>query len=289
MFSFDDINLFVQTVRHRGIGAAAKANNLQRSKVSRRILELEKQLGYQLLIRTTRHIELTDRGQWLFDQANAPLDSLFEAVNLMKTERLTPQGKMRIAIPPALGMTELFSTIVEAYLSQYPQVKLEVEHQKQSIDLRRSNIDLQILPSYIEPLHDDYVQQHLIYLNYCMVASKDYLAKWGVPKRVSDLHKHQLLASRYNRSLLPDSLEYHLYSDDLQLLIRLATSGKGIALLPRLLLKDSVHSGGLLEILEEQSFTELKLTLIYPSQPYLPEKTRAMVQMMRHSFNNRDT
>ncbi len=286
MFSFDDINLFVQAVRHQGISAAAKAHHLQRSKVSRRIQELEKQLGYQLLIRTTRHIELTERGQWLFDQANGPLDNLFEAVSLMKSERLAPQGKMRITIPPALGMIELFSTIIEDYLCKYPQVKLEVEHQKQAIDLRRTNTDLQILPSYIPALHDDYVQQHLIYLNYCMVASKEYLTEYGVPERVSELHQHQLLASRYNRSLLPDSLDFHLYSDDLQLLIRLAASGKGIALLPRLLVNESLMKGELMEVLEEQSFTELKLTLIYPSQPYLPEKTRAMVQMLRQSFDN---
>ncbi|MBE7215077.1 LysR family transcriptional regulator [Shewanella benthica] len=285
MPSLDDINLFVQTVRHQGISSAAKANGLQRSKVSRRLQELEKQLGYQLLIRTTRNIELTERGQWLYEQVNGPLNRLNEAVNLMQTERMTPQGKMRLAIPPALGMTEIFSNVIEDYVNRYPDVRLEVEHQKQAIDLRRTDTDLQILPSYIGTLHHDYVQQHLLYLSFCMVASASYLSQFGTPNQVSDLASHQLLASRYNRSLLPADVEYQLYSDDLQLLIRLAKSGKGVALLPRLLVDKYLQDASLHEILAQQNFTELKLTLIYPSQPYLPEKTRAMVQLLRQYFD----
>ncbi|BAJ01135.1 LysR family transcriptional regulator [Shewanella violacea] len=284
MPSFDDINLFVQTVRHQGISSAAKANGLQRSKVSRRLQELEKQLGYQLLIRTTRNIELTERGRWLFEQVDAPLNKLNEAINLMQTERMEPQGKMRLAIPPALGMTEIFSNVIEDYVNQYPDVRLEVEHQKQAIDLRRTDTDLQILPSYIGTLHDDYVQQHLLYLRFCMVASKSYLSQFGTPKQVCDLGSHQLLASRYNRSLLPTDFEYHLYSDDLLLLIRLAKLGKGVALLPRLLVEKDLQDASLIEILDQKSFTQLKLTLIYPSQPYLPEKTRAMVKLLRESL-----
>ena len=285
MPSLDDINLFVQTVRHQGISSAAKANGLQRSKVSRRLQELEKHLGYQLLIRTTRNIELTERGQWLYEQVNDPLNKLNEAVNLMQTERMTPQGKMRLAIPPALGMTEIFSNVIEDFVNRFPDVRLEVEHQKQAIDLRRTDTDLQILPSYIGTLHHDYVQQHLLYLSFCMVASASYLSQFGTPNQVSDLASHQLLASRYNRSLLPADVEYQLYSDDLQLLIRLAKSGKGVALLPRLLVDKYLQDASLHEILAQQNFTELKLTLIYPSQPYLPEKTRAMVQLLRQYFD----
>ena len=85
--------------------------------------------------------------------------------------------------------------------------------------------------------------------------------------------------------MLPADVEYQLYSDDLQLLIRLAKSGKGVALLPRLLVDKYLQDASLHEILAQQNFTELKLTLIYPSQPYLPEKTRAMVQLLRQYFD----
>ncbi|MCV5275223.1 LysR family transcriptional regulator, partial [Escherichia coli] len=72
--SVDDIYLFTQTVVHGGISAAAEANQLQRSKVSRRLQELEKSLGVQLLIRTTRSIELTEHGKRLFELVGQPID-----------------------------------------------------------------------------------------------------------------------------------------------------------------------------------------------------------------------
>lgn len=283
--SFDDIYLFVLVVRHKGISSAANFAGLQRSKVSRRLQQLEKSLGHQLLIRTTRAIELTQQGEWLYQQVSNPINTLLDASRLMKEQHLTPKGTLRIAIPPALGMTEVFSQLIEQYIDQYSEVKLEIEHHVQSLDLRRKNIDLQILPSYIEPQHDDYVQQRLIQIPYSMVASAEYLEINGQPDNVTQLDRFHLLASRYNKSLLPQGLTYHLFSDDLNLLQRLALSGKGIALLPSILVEDKIQTGQLIEVLPRQSFTDLTITLVYPTPSYLPEKTRVMVTLFRQTFS----
>lgn len=284
--SFDDIYLFVLIVRHNGISSAAQFAGLQRSKVSRRLQELEKALGYQLLIRTTRAIELTQQGKWLYEQASSPINTLVDASRLMKEQHLTPKGTLKVAIPPALGMTEIFSKLIERYMEEYTEVKLEIEHHVQSLDLRRKSVDLQILPSYLEPLHDDYVQQRLIQIPYSMVASSDYLKCHGQPENVAQLNDFHLLASRYNKSLLPQGLNYQLFSDDLNLLLRLALSGKGIALLPSLLIEESISRGELVEVLPRTSFTDLTITLVYPTPSYLPEKTRAMVKLFRETFAN---
>jgi DNA-binding transcriptional LysR family regulator len=283
--SFDDIYLFVLIVRHKGISSAAQFSGLQRSKVSRRLQELEKALGHQLLIRTTRSIELTQHGRWLYEQVSNPINTLVDTSRLMKEQHLTPKGTLKVAVPPALGMTEIFSQLIERYMKEYTEVKLEIEHHVQSLDLRRENVDLQILPSYIEPLHDDYVQQRLIQIPYSMVASEKYLMLNGYPDNVVQLNNFHLLASRYNKSLLPQGLDYQLFSDDLNLLFRLALSGKGIALLPSLLIEDSINRGELVEVLPRASFTDLTITLVYPTPSYLPEKTRAMVKLFRETFS----
>ena len=286
MVSFDDIYLFVLIVRHKGISSAAQFAGLQRSKVSRRLQELEKALGYQLLIRTTRAIELTQQGKWLYEQTSNPINTLVDASRLMKEQHLTPKGTLKIAIPPALGMSEIFSNLIERYMAEYTDVKLEIEHHVQSLDLRRKSVDLQILPSYLEPLHDDYVQQRLIQIPYSMVTSPDYLEQHGYPENIAELNQFHLLASRFNKSLLPQGLNYQLFSDDLNLLLRLALSGKGIALLPSLLIEDCIKKGELVEVLPRTSFTDLTITLVYPTPSYLPEKTRAMVKLFRETFSN---
>ncbi|TLS70297.1 LysR family transcriptional regulator, partial [Photobacterium damselae] len=100
--SFDDLYLFMLTVRHGGISSAAKAYSMQRSKVSRRLQELEKSIGCQLLIRTTRHIELTENGRALYEQISQPLTSVNQAVNLLESRQKELQGVLRVAVPAAL-------------------------------------------------------------------------------------------------------------------------------------------------------------------------------------------
>ncbi|ROS01623.1 DNA-binding transcriptional LysR family regulator [Sinobacterium caligoides] len=284
MTSLDDLNLFALTVRHQGISAAAAATNMQRSKISRRLQALEHALGYQLLIRTTRHIELTEQGRWLYRQIESPLNTLQAATELMVERGTAPKGLMRIAIPPTLGVTEFFADTIERYISLYPQVQLEIEHEKSAIDLRRSNTDLQLLPGFIDSLHDDYVQQSLIQFPYTLVASPCYLSKKGRPKALAELADYDFLASRYTRSLMPECRNYRLFSDDLRLLHQLAKAGQGIAILPTSMIEEDLASGALSNIDCADQLTPPSISLIYPAQAYLPERTRLMVKMLRDNF-----
>jgi DNA-binding transcriptional LysR family regulator len=283
MHSLDDLQLFALTVRYQGISAAAKACHLQRSKVSRRLQELERQLGYQLLIRTTRHIELTEQGEWLYQQVGSHLNTLDEAMSMLAEQNREPMGKLRMAIPPVLGVTEFFTSVIERYTSLYPKVKLEIEHQKQAIDLRRTNTDIQVLPVYSPPINDDYVQQYFIELPCVMVASPDYLAKMGEPKSVDELTQHLLLGNRYSKMQLPRNTDYYVYSEDLHLLRNMARDGKGISMLPAVMVNPGIKEGIFIPLLHDHKFAGLKVTLIYASKPFQSQKCRNMVQLLRQT------
>ncbi|GAA4890328.1 LysR family transcriptional regulator [Ferrimonas pelagia] len=282
--NFDDLSLFAAVVRHRGINAAATACDLQRSKVSRRLQHLEQALGYQLLIRTTRHIELTEKGQWLYNQIQAPLETIESATGWMTEQRSRPSGTLRMAIPPVLGMTELFSHIMEQYMLHYPDIQLNIRHEKASVDLRRTNTDLQILPNYVPPQHDDFVQQRLVDLPYRIVASPRYLAAHGHPNSHEQLSEHTFLASGYIRHAYQSKVRDKHYSDDLHLLKRLACQGHGITALPALLVDKAILQGELIELLAEQRLPDLRVSVIYPTKAYLPEKTRTMIRYLHQVF-----
>ncbi|MGF1869899.1 LysR family transcriptional regulator [Photobacterium indicum] len=284
--SMDDLYLFVLTVRHGGISAAAKAYSLQRSKVSRRLQELEKALGSQLLIRTTRHIELTENGRLLYEQVNQPLTMANQAVNLLENRQKELQGVLRIAVPAALITSSMFAELIDKYTVCFPNVLLEIQHCQESIDLKRDNIDLQLLPNTLKIVNEDYVQQTLLPFPCCLVASPDYIATHGAPKDLANLMDHRILVSRYNSTALADGLMIRLCSDDLRLIHHMAKSAHGIALLPTILVREAVTAGDLVNVLSGERFPEIKLTLIYPSREYLPEKTRAMIQLLRDTFTN---
>ncbi|MGX9459729.1 LysR family transcriptional regulator [Shewanella sp. A14] len=281
MPSLDDLQLFAYTVQYKGISAAATKCNLQRSKVSRRLQELEKRLGYQLLIRTTHNIELTEHGKWLYEQVASRLNAVETAMSHLEEQNREPKGKLRMAIPPVLGVTEFFTNVIEMYTNIYPGVHIEIEHQKQAIDLIRTNTDIQVLPAYCPPLNDDYVQQYFLELPCCMVASAAYLQKMGKPDTIEDLDNHKLLGNRYCKMWLPGHIDYYVYSEDLHLLRNLARDGKGIIILPTVMLKNGIEEGEFQQLLCHHRLPDLKITLVYAAQPYLSRKCKKMVQLLR--------
>ncbi|UUM31791.1 LysR family transcriptional regulator [Vibrio japonicus] len=282
--SLDDLYLFTQTVVHGGISAAADANNMQRSKVSRRLQELEKNLGFQLLIRTTRTIELTEHGTRLFELVGQSIEHVQEGLNVMNEYQRELSGKVRLAIPSALMSSAAFNSIITAYTTRYPDISVEIENHQESVDLKRQAFDLQLLPSVVKVTDDSYVQFSLLPYRSHFVASKAYLGRYAPIRDITDLKQHRLLTNRYNANLLEPELHIALKSDDLHLLRSMAIAGNGIAFIPQAHSKPDLADGLLTEVLPEFTHPKQHLTLIYPSSLFLPNKVKALIELFREKF-----
>ncbi|EJV9311000.1 TPA: LysR family transcriptional regulator [Vibrio vulnificus] len=282
--SLDDLYLFTQTVMHGGISAAANAQKMQRSKVSRRLQELEKALGCQLLIRTTRSIELTEQGQRLIELVGQPMTHLQQGLAVMSEHNQPSGGKVRLAIPSALMTSAAFNAIVSQFSQRFPSVSLEIENHQQSVDLRRQAFDLQLLPDGAKVSDDSYVQFSLLPYRSHLVASQAYLATHPAIHCLEDLRQHRLLTNRYNADLLDPSLPLALKSDDLHLLRSMAMAGQGIAFIPQVHSKPALEEGNLVEVLPHLTHAKQHLTLIYPSALYLPEKVKVLIELFREKF-----
>ncbi|BDR13046.1 LysR family transcriptional regulator [Vibrio sp. STUT-A11] len=282
--SLDDIYLFTQTVVHGGISAAAEANQLQRSKVSRRLQELEKALGVQLLIRTTRSIELTAHGKRLFELVGQSVDHIQQGLSAMYEYQQELSGKVRLAIPSALMSSAAFSAIISEYTQRYPDISVEIENHQESVDLKRQSFDLQLLPSVVKVTDDSYIQFSLLPYTSHFVASEAYLEAHPPIESLEDLKHHRLLTNRYNANLLDPALDVALKSDDLNLLRSMAVAGNGIAFIPQTHSKPSLQDGLLVEVLPEIAHPKQHLTLIYPSTLFLPNKVVALIELFREKF-----
>ncbi|MCD9513953.1 LysR family transcriptional regulator [Photobacterium carnosum] len=282
--SMDDLYLFMLTVRHGGISAAATAHGLQRSKISRRLQELEKALHCQLLIRTTRHIELTENGRLLYQHINQPLTEVNHAVNLLESQQNSLQGVLRLAATASFISSPMFAEVLDAYANQFPLVRIELLYLQKSVDLERENIDLQLLPNMAEIINVDYVQQAFLTSSNGLFASSEYLKQHSEPKTIAELQQHWLLASRYNSTLLQEGTRLRLMSEDINMIQQMAVFGQGIALLPNILMQESLLQGKLVQVLTDVNFSDIMMTVVYPSRRFLPEKTRAMVTLLREKF-----
>lgn len=282
--SMDDLYLFILTVRHGGISAAATAHGLQRSKVSRRLQELEKALHCQLLIRTTRHIELTENGRLLYQHISQPFTDVNHAINLLESQQNSFQGVLRLAVTVSFISSPMFVEVLDTYARQFPLVRLELLHFQESIDLERENVDLQLLPNMVEIINHDYVQQAFLTSSNGLFASPAYLQQHSEPKTMVELQQHWLLISRHNATLLPEGTRLRLVSEDINMIQQMASLGQGIALLPNILMQESLQQGKLVQVLTDVNYSDIMMTLVYSSRRFLPEKTRAMVTLLHQKF-----
>lgn len=282
--NLDDIYLFTQTVLHGGISAAAQANHLQRSKVSRRLQELEKALGYQLLIRTTRTIELTDHGQRLFSLVSQPIEQIAQGLSSMREQQHELSGKVRIAIPSALMSSAAFNAIISEYTTNFPEISVEIENHQESVDLKRQAFDLQLLPSSAKVSDDSYIQFSLLPYRSHLVASQTYLDSHSPITTLDDLHDHRVLTNRYNTNLLDTHINIALRSDDLSLLRSMAIAGAGVAFIPQVHSKPALDGGQLVEVLPQVVHPQQHLTLIYPSAQFLPHRVKILIDLFRERF-----
>ena len=97
----EDLNTlyyFTQVVEHRGFAAAGRALDMPKSKLSRRISELEERLGVRLINRTSRHCSLTEIGQVYYQRCLAMRVEAEAAAEVIERNRSEPQGLSLIHI-----------------------------------------------------------------------------------------------------------------------------------------------------------------------------------------------
>src|SRR6188768_840257 len=138
-----DLNLvtaFVEVVEAQSFTAAAKTLGLPKSSVSRRVTELEKELGVPLLHRTTRKLSLTDAGRAYFAQAERALTELRGAAELASGMDAEPRDIVRITAPVDVGVMGL-PELLGDFSRRYPNIHVELSLSTRELDLREEGFD----------------------------------------------------------------------------------------------------------------------------------------------------
>jgi DNA-binding transcriptional LysR family regulator len=232
-----------------------------------------------------RTIELTESGKHLYELIYQQFYHVEQSLIAMEESKQEFTGTVRIAIPSALMLSDIFKSIVIEYSIEFPNVRIEIENHHESIDLKRQGFDLQVLPDAVGVTDDSYVQFSLLHYGSNLVASPGYLESHPPCETVNDLRSHRIFTNRYNADLLSEDIPVRLKTDDLNLMHELALKGQGIAFLPQTHSKKSLDSGELVKVLPSYKFPRLSLTLIYPSAKALSKKTRAFIDLFKNKLN----
>ena len=139
--NLNDLMYFSQVVEHGGFSAAERVLGISKSRLSRRLTELEASLGVRLLQRSTRKLALTEAGQLFYQHCQAMLSEAQAAVNVVQQLRSSPRGTVRVSVPVTISQT-ILSQILPEFMHRYPEVRVVMRVTNRVVDLFEDSIDI---------------------------------------------------------------------------------------------------------------------------------------------------
>ena len=287
----NDLQFFTHVVEHGGYAAAERALGIPKSRLSRRVSQLEADLGVRLLQRSTRKFAVTEVGQSVYRHAQSMLSeaqAAREAVDRLSAE---PRGLVKVSAPIALA-EDMLAKLLPEFLVANPQVRLQLHVSNRRVDLITEGFDVAVRVR--TKLDDDgeLVLRRFGQINELLVASPAYLQRHGRPKQPQELASHRTLSMREDEGRQRWTLEGPggavevvqikptLMAHDFPLLMSAARAGLGIALLPESVCADAVRAGDLEVVVPEWQLPQGICHAVFPSRRGLLPAVRALIDFL---------
>jgi DNA-binding transcriptional LysR family regulator len=243
MEDLNDMLYFAEVAERGGFAAAGRALGVPKSRLSRRVAELEARLGVRLLQRTTRKLSLTEVGDIYLRHCSAMRDEAIAAADAVAQLQVEPRGLLRVTCPVTLAQSTL-GYLIPRYLAMFPRVKLDLRVTNRVVDLVEEGVDVALR---VRPTLDDsgsLVVKQLGATSGHLLASPVQLRRQGTPATPADLAGLDTLAmsSADGKSawvlMGPEGQEFTFHhqpryvADDLQTLKLAVLAGTGVSFLP---------------------------------------------------------
>ncbi|MGJ7605648.1 LysR family transcriptional regulator [Variovorax sp. LT1R20] len=134
---------FALVAMNGGLGKASRASGRSKATLSRRIADLEEQLGVRLIERSARGLKLTEAGQMLMDRTEGPMHEVADAMTSAREGLSVPRGRLRIASPVLFSQLAM-GRISAEFCTAYPEVSCEVVADDRLVDLVEEQFDAAI-------------------------------------------------------------------------------------------------------------------------------------------------
>lgn len=290
----NDLDLFVAVAKLGSFAKAAASFDTRRALVSRRIGELENQLGTPLFIRTTRAMSLTPSGELFLEQVEPILNQLYNATHTIRNQHSQLEGKLRIGLLPFAD--KLLATQIADFSFVYPQVQLDVFTITGGYrEITRLGLDFALDVGQLDD--SSFIAKKLISFKQKLFASPDYLAKNPKISSIDDLQAHQLLASRSGsrstEGLIDNQwhftntsvdVKHKVTTSDFNSLYSFCLAGAGVAQLPSTIVLNDLVNKRLVNVLPDLETEETDVYLIYPSRKHMTSAARLFIDYIQQAL-----
>jgi DNA-binding transcriptional LysR family regulator len=138
-----DFNL---VATHGGFGRASRASRRSKATLSRRVADLEEQLGVRLIERSSKGLELTEAGQQLLSRTEGPMGEVVDAITATREGSGKVAGQLRVAAPILFSQLAMGRHCAEFRLL-YPEITVEVVAEDRVVNLVEEQFDVAIRPN----------------------------------------------------------------------------------------------------------------------------------------------
>ena len=288
MTDLNSLMMFAKVVEAKSFSEAGRRLKVPTSTVSRRVADLEEQLGVRLIERSTRSLRLTDVGSEVFEHAKQSCE-ISELVDSIASNHVsTVSGELRLSAPPSIS-DSLLAPLVGAFQATYPNVRVQVFITDRIVDQIAEGVDLAFR---VDPQLKDssLVARKILTYRHQLLASPAYLAGCKAPGEPQDLLQHRLLAFSFWKPAntwnfvngkKKESLTFHphLSMNDYAGLAAALLAGTGIGDLPPLVQPDLLRDGRLVEVMPRWHFTTFYLWLVHTGKPSITRPARLFKEL----------
>ncbi|BBB27316.1 LysR family transcriptional regulator [Amphritea japonica] len=285
MDSFGAIPVFVAVVESGGFSPAARFLGISKSAVSKRITQLEQQLGVKLLHRTTRKLSLTEAGEHYFEHAVMANRAAKDAEDAVAQLQGEPQGRLRINAAMSFGRLHVVP-MIPAFLKRYPKVSIDLELDDKTVDMVQGGVDIAIRGGTM--IDSTLIARKLVPLRSVLCVSQSYLNQFGRPKQLDDLLQHNCLSFRYSNDSKGWSFRQNdrtqmvavsgnYQANNSEALLDAVLQGVGISRLPTFVVGPYLRSGQLIQLFPEYQMPAQDISAVMIERQYMPAKVRAFL------------
>lgn len=291
MQDLNDLYYFAVVVDHGGFAAAERALGIPKSRLSRRISQLENELGVRLLQRSTRRFAVTDVGQSVYRHAQSMLAEATAAREVVDRLSAEPRGLVRVSVPVSIAQQSM-PKLLPDFLARYPQVRVQLHVNNRRVDVINEGFDIAVRVR--SRLDDDgsLVMRSFGHVQELLVASPEYLKRAGRPREPDDLREHVTMTMGEDEvkqrwelhggdgQVQRIDLKPRVAGFDFPMLMSLARQGLGITMLPETICADAVRSGELEVVLPDWTLPQGIAHAVFPSRRGLLPAVRVFIDYL---------
>jgi len=287
----NDLYFFAAVVENGGFSAAGRALGVPKSRLSKRVAQLEERLGVRLLQRTTRRFVVTEVGERFYAHCRAVLEEAQAAQDAVDELRAEPRGVVRLSCPVSLTQTVL-ADVLPNFLALYPKMQVRVVSSDRRVDVIGEGYDLAIRVRTKLDTDANLVVRSFGQSRTLLVASPTLLNALGRPTVPAELSKLPGLSMREHEGAqvwelvsatgqqVNVEMQARLITGDFAVLLESARRGFGVTLLPDFVCAPAITRGDLEVVLPDWSVPEGIMHFVYPSRRGMLPGVRALVDFL---------